>query len=202
MTPSAARDSQTPPTVVNSLGLHALLDRVQDDQSYTILDLGRALEANLRFWSQFSCRLHIHDLYRTLLERKAAVGPDEESARADFSALLAFSRDIVFDIILAWDLFNYLELRELEALVHGLSRWCRRGTGLFALISSLPKISASPMMFRILSREQLTYESPSQRTRPCPCHTPRDIARLMGRFTVSRSFLSRHRIQEYVFTFE
>lgn len=202
MTPSAPRDTNTPPAVINSLGLQALLARVRDDQSYTILDLGPALEANVRFWSEFSCWLHIHDFYRTLREWKAAVGPAEEAEEPDFSGLLAFSEDTVFDIILAWDLFNYLELRELEALVRELIPWSRRGTRLFALVSSLPRISASPLMFRILNREQLTYELPSQRTRPCPRHSPRDIARLMGQFIVSRSFLSRQGIQEYVFTFE
>lgn len=201
MTPSAPRDIQTSPAVINSLGLQALLDGVRDDQSYTILDLGPAREANVRFWSEFSCWLHIHDFYRTLLEWKA-VGPVEEVVEPDFSTRLAFGEDTVFDIILAWDLFNYLELSELEALSQELSRWSRRGTRLFALVSSLPRISVSPLMFSILNRQQLTYELPGQRTKPCPRHSPRDIARLMGRFTVSRSFLSRQGIQEYVFTFE
>jgi hypothetical protein len=199
---SAPRESYRSPPLHNSLGLQALLERVQDDRSITILDLGPALEANVRFWSEFSCSLHIHDFYRSFRERRAAVGPAEGFEEAAFSALLAFSADTVFDLILAWDLFNYFDLRELEAFIQSLSRWCRRGTRLFALISSLPKISASPLMFRILGREQMAYEMPTRLTRPCPRHSPRDVARLMGRFIVSRSFLSRHGIQEYVFTFE
>ena len=185
-----------------SLGLKALLDQVRDDRSYSILDLGPALEANVRFWSQFSCRLHIHDFYRGYREWKAATVPEEASEEAAFSALLPFSDETVFDIILAWDLFNYFDLRELEALVQRLSRWCRPGTRLFALISSLPTISASPMMFRILNREQMIYEIPSPDTRPCPRHQPRDIARLMAGFTVASSFLLRHGIREYVFAFK
>jgi len=202
MTLSAARETRVSPAVCKSLGLHALLDRVRDDRSYSILDLGPALEANVRFWSQFSCWLNIHDFYRSFRQQKASAVPEEESKETTFSSLLDFSDEEVFDIILAWDLFNYLDLRELEALVQRLSRWCRRGTRLFALISSLPKIPASPMVFRILNCEQMIYEIPTQATRPCPRHLPRDIARLMGRFKVFRSFLSRHGIQEYVFAFE
>lgn len=199
---AAPGDPQASPPAYNSLGLRALLDRIRDDRSYTILDLGPALEANVRFWSEFSCRLHIHDLYGRFRENKAAARPGEDSAETTISALLDFSEVTVFDIILAWDLFNYLDLRELEAFVQKLGRWCRRGTRLFALVSSLPRISALPLRIRILSREQLTCELSSERTRPCPRHSPRDIARVMGRFTVSRSFLSRHGIQEYIFTFE
>jgi hypothetical protein len=187
--------------VHKSLGLNALLDRVRGDRIYSILDLGPALEANVRFWSQFSCRLHIHDFYRSYREWKAAAVPKEEPEKAAFSALLQFSDETVFDIILAWDIFNYFDRRQLEALVQRLIRWCRPGTRLFALISSLPNISASPTMFSILNREQLVYEIPTRKTRPCPRHQPREIVRLMARFTVSSSFLLRQGIQEYVFTF-
>ena len=201
MTLSAPRETQVVPSVHKSLGLNALLGPVRGDRSYSILDLGPALDANVRFWSQFSCRLLIHDFYRSYREWKAAVVPEEESEEAAFSALLPFSDETVFDIILAWDVFNYFDLRELKALVQRLSLWCRPGTRLFALISSLPNISVSPTIFRILNREQMIYEISAQDTRPCPRHQPRDIARLMEGFTVSSSFLLHHGIQEYVFTF-
>ncbi len=199
---SAPRESQGSPEVHKSLGLKALLDRVRDDQVYSILDLGPALEANVQFWSQFTCRLYICDFYRSYRERKSAPAREEDSGEDAFDAPLAFSDKTVFDIILAWDLFNYLDLKELAALVQRLSRWCRSGTMLFTLISSLPKISMLPTMFRILNREQLIYKIPAQATRPCPRHQPRDIIRLMSGFTVSNSFLSRHGIQEYVFVFK
>jgi hypothetical protein len=202
MTQSVPRESVVSPAVCNSLGLNALIDTVRSDRSYSILDLGPALEENVRFWSQFSCRLYIPDFYRSYRERKSTVVPKEKAEEAIFSALLPFSDETIFDIILVWDLFNYFELRELEVLIRRLSRWCRRGTRVFALISSLPNISASPTKFRILNREQMIHEIPTQETRPCPGHQPRDIAKLMARFTVSCSFLLRHGIQEYVFAFK
>ncbi|KPJ69998.1 hypothetical protein AMJ44_01610 [candidate division WOR-1 bacterium DG_54_3] len=202
MTPSAPRETVVSPTVCKSLGLNALLDTVQDDRTYSILDLGPALEDNVQFWSQFSCWLHIQDFYRSYQEWKAAPKPEEECEEAAFSVLLPFSDETVFDIILVWDLFNYFDLRELAVLVQRLSRWCRPGTRLFALISILPTISVSPTMFRILNREQMIHEIPTQETRPSPRHQPRDIVRLMAQFTVSCSFLLRHGIQEYVFVFK
>lgn len=202
MTLSVSLEPQFSPFAYRSLGLQALLDRVTDDRSYSILDLGPAVEANVRFWSEFSCCLYIQDFWRSYRDKKAASEPAEDVDGSAFSGRLAFRADTVFDIVLAWDLFNYLDLRELEAFVQRLSRWCRRGTRLFALISHLPRISASPMKFKILDCEQMVYEVPTQLTRPCPRHSPRDVARMMGRFIVSRSFLSRHGIREYVFAFE
>jgi hypothetical protein len=189
-------------TVCKSLGLNALLDTMREDRIYSILDLGPASKDNLRFWSQFSCRLHIEDFFSSYREWRATVSPEEESEDEAFSALLAFSDETVFDIILAWDLFNYFDLRELEVLVQRLSRWCRPGTRLFALISDLPEISVSPTVFKIINRKEMIHEISSQKSRPCPRHQPRDIARLMARFDISCSFLLRHGIQEYLFEFK
>lgn len=199
---SASRETVVSPAVCKSLGFNALLDTVRSDESFSILDLGPALEENVRFWSQFSCRLSIQDFYRSYRDRKAAHEPEEKLKKTALTALLPFGDETVFDIILAWDLFNYFDLKELEVLVRRLSRWCRPGTKLFMLISLLPDIPQSPTMFRILNREQMIHDIPTQETRPCPRHQPRDIVRLMARFTVSCSFLMRHGIQEYVFEFK
>ena len=188
-----------PPAVCKSLGFNALLDTMRSDKSYSILDLGPALEENVRFWSQFSCRLYIQDFYRSCQEWKAAHGPEEKLKRAALNALLPFDGETVFDIILVWDLFNYFDLKELEVLVQRLRRWCRPGTKFFMLISLLPDIPMSPTKFRILDRGKMIHDIPTRETRPCPRHQPRDIAKLMARFTVSCSFLMRHGIQEYVF---
>ena len=189
------------PTVFKSLGLNALLEKLQDDRTYSILDLGPAFKDNVRFWSQFSCWLHIQDFYRSYLEWKTTAKPEEKCDETAFSLLLPFSDETVFDIILVWDLFNYFDLGELTALVQRLSRWCRPGTRLFAMISILPDISMSPTMFRILNREQMIHEISTQETKPSPRHQARDVVRLMAQFTVSCSFLLRHGIQEYIFEF-
>jgi hypothetical protein len=202
MTLSVPRESAASSAVCNSLGLNALLDTVRSDRSISILDLGPALEENVQFWSQYSCRLYIQDFYRSYQDWKATASQEKESEKAAFSLLLPFSDDTVFDIILAWDLFNYFELWKLEEFVKRLSRWCRRGSRIFVLISSQPDISMSPTKFRILNREQMIHEIPTRAKKLCPRYQPRDIARLMARFTVSCSFLLRRGMQEYVFAFK
>jgi hypothetical protein len=202
MTPSPAQVAPVYPAVHKSLGLNVLLDSVRGNQSYSILDLGPALDANVRFWSRFSCRLYIQDFYRCYREGKAALAaPPAGSEGACFSGLLPFSDGTVFDIILAWDIFNYFDLRELKALVQRLSRFSRPRTRFFALLSSLPDIPASPMRFRIINRQNVTCEIQTRETRPGPGYEPRDIVRLMAPFRVSSSFLMRQGIREYVFAF-
>jgi hypothetical protein len=199
MTGIAPRNFHLEPGVYKSLGLNTLLRSIQDDRKYFILDLGQPLGINVEFWSRYRCRLYIEDFYRGY-KAKAAPG-SEVSREAIFADLLRFSEETSFDIILAWDLFNYLAPEEIEMLVLRLSRWCRAGTLLFSLISSLPLIPAEPTDFRILDSERMIYDTRTHETRPCPRYHPRDIAKFVARFEVSVSFLLRHGIQEYVFAY-
>jgi 2-polyprenyl-3-methyl-5-hydroxy-6-metoxy-1,4-benzoquinol methylase len=197
MTRPILQDSPSQPAVYKSLGLSTLLRFLRDDRKPTILDLGPALGANVEFWSRHQCRLHIEDFYRDFIAR--ASNENEESKASIFADLLAFNEELSFDIVLTWDLFNYLDLAQLEGLVRHVSRFCKPGAALFALISSQPDIPDQPTVFRILDTERMVYETRTQITRPCPRHQPREVAKAMGLFQVSSSFLLRNGIQEYVF---
>jgi len=200
MTRINPEDVQLSPAAYTSLGLNALLRPLKSDRKYRILDLGPALGANVEFWSQFYCRLTLDDFYS---DYRARMDSEPETSRERLLAdLLSFDDQSVFDVILVWDLFNYLDPDELLMLVRQLSRWCRQGTVLFALISSfLPNIPSKPTLFRILDRERMTYQVRTRETRPCARHLPRDLARLLAGFEVSCSFLLRNGTQEYVFTY-
>lgn len=206
------------PVVHRSLGLEALLQQMQPDQRYTILDLGSAFGVNVEFFSQFPCKIYIEELYRSLasspafyseladssekLEEDPSEKQLEDSSEKLFEKLLPYPMDTRFDVILTWDVFNYLAREQLVGLVRHLSRFCRPGTFLFSLISILPEIPDQPTSFKILDRERLLYENSSPVSKPCPRYQPRDVNKIMVGFRVSNSFLMRHGIQEYLFVYE
>jgi hypothetical protein len=170
---------------------------------YSILDLGAARGVNIGYWSQFGCRIWIEDLFRSI-PPLPSVAEEDESAVVEgiFDEILDYGADTRFDVILAWDLFNYVGPQLLEALVSRLTYYCHSGTYLFALISNLQQIPAEPIVFKIVDTERMVYETTTLDTRACPRYQPRDIARLMARFRVAGSFLLRHGMQEYVFVCE
>jgi Methyltransferase domain len=131
-------------------------------------------------------------------ERDATL--EEGASIADrIGGLLGFPDDTRFDAVLAWDLLNYLDRREMAALDEQLVRFCRPGAVLFALISILKQIPAEPMRFRILDQERLAYETRTTGTRPCPRYAPAELTELLRGFRLDRSFLLRHGVQEYLF---
>lgn len=182
-------------------GLGVLFEQLIQGRKYSILDLGPALSINIDFWSQIPCKIYIQDFYRSL--RTSGLFPPDEgvSCESVFEKLLPSEPDVHVDIILCWDLLNYFKPSEIEGLARCLSCYCQRGTLLFALVSSLPQITAEPITFRILDRTQLLYEIHSQAAIPAPRYLVRDIIRLMSGFQVLGSFLLRNGFQEHLLSY-
>jgi len=182
-----------------SLALGALLQQLEPGRLHTILDFGPALGGNLKFWTPYASRICFEDYYRTWEELGSPRPADGSYDATTLQSLFAFDRNDRFDIILTWDLLNYLEPDHTQAIAGLLSRYCRAGALLFALLSSSPSIPLHPNRFRILNQEQVLYEKVGSGSRPCPRYQPRDVARMMPGFQVLNSFLLRHGVQEYLF---
>ena len=194
--------SSTHSEVYTSLALNALFHQLRSNRKYNILDLGPAFAANVDFFSQFLCKIYIEDLYRTLNSFDFFSPENGFSYDAVYEYLLPYSTNSHFDVILTWDLFNYLERDEFKYLVRHLSRFCRSGTLLFALISTLKHIPEKPINFKIVDSQSLIYETSSTVLRSCPQYQQTDFNQLMSSFRVCNSFLLRHGVKEYLFVRE
>jgi hypothetical protein len=203
-TTGASRDDAG---IQKSLGLGALVQQLQPDRKYTILDLGPAMGANLEFWSQYPCKIHLADFAGIL--NSGALDEDEDQEEEEeeedprlFDWILPFDAEVRFDIILCWDFFNYIKLNKVTLLVRHLSRFCTSGTLLFALLSSAQKMPAKPTVYKILDPERIQYMAQTGSLVDSPRYNPRDINKMMVGFEVSNSFLLRNGIQEYLFVYE
>lgn len=94
-----------------------MLQRVEEGERVTVLDVGPALPETVAFFSNGPCTLHIADLFSALPL------PPEDAGFAyseQFRALLPLPRNTRFDICLFWDLFNYLPAAAASALMQVL----------------------------------------------------------------------------------
>ena len=183
----------------SSLALRALLSQLEEEQKYTILDLGAADGANVDFFSQICCTLYIENLYQTVTSLRLQ-GPDDGFQYEElFRQLLPFKKLFQFDIVLAWDLLNYLSRLEFQYLMQHLDRYCRSGTLLFALVSTRKEIPERPMHFKILGVDQVIYESEPVALRPAPRFKESELEVLMPKFHAYKCFLLRNGMKEYLF---
>jgi hypothetical protein len=186
------------PEVHRSLGLAALFAELSTRSKLEVLDLGSAVGGNIEFLSRYGCKLYIEDLYTALVASLAGGG--ERLGPSFFANFLSFPEGTRFNAVLAWDLFNYLERKELADLSSYLARYCQPDAQLLALVAIGKQIPQQPHRFKIVDSEHLAYERQSAAERPCPRYAPAELAELMHGFRLDRSFLMRHGVQEYLFT--
>ena len=183
------------PEVHRSLALSALFEGIRG-RKVNVLDLGSAVGSNVEFLSQYGCKLFIEDLYAALSSRTSGEG---DLAGSEFFAdFLSLPEDTRFDVILAWDLFNYLHRKELATFSEQLRRFSHKGTLLLALISYHKQIPTQPYRFKIKDEQTLVYERRTGSERPSPRLAPAEVTGLLKGFRVDRSFLLKHGIQEYL----
>ena len=195
---AAPSQTVTEPEVHRSLALPTVFQTMARGAKSNVLDLGPAMGANVEHLSGYGCRLSIEDLYQT---RTSSTDVGELGAEF-FAQLLPLPNGPQFDVVFAWDLFNYFTRKELAHLTARLRQACRPGAQVLALIWIHKTIPAQPIRFRFRGTDQLLYDRRTSMERPGPRFQPAEINNLMSGFHVDRSFLLRHGIQEYLFVRE
>ncbi len=182
----------------HSLALKHVLRRFRAVGGTRILDLGPAMGRNVQYLGRFAPKIHIADLYSSLKNLPPRRSPDRSRFERILEKDLPKPGGRPVDLILAWDLLNYLERAQLSQLGQYLGGLCRRESLMFALIANHKQISDTPTRFLIIDADTLRYETPSRSTRPAPQYKEPDLDRLMPAFEVETSFLLRNGMQEYV----
>lgn len=192
------RPAESAPPAHRSLVLKALLDSLRRFPRPAVLDLGAPLGSNLDLLRALSCRVSIADLHRLL-----AFEPPERGVRESFPALLERLLPAPppggFAAVLSWDLFNYLRRDQIQALTTRLAPTLEAGAQVLAFVWTRPTIPCAPLRYRMLDDENVVGEGAREPERPAPLYKQPDFARMMPGFAVSRSYLLRNGIQEYLF---
>ena len=190
--PTAEEAAPAAPEAHGSLALAQLLAELHPDRRLHILDLGPAIGANVAFWTErYLCTVEVADVYPAI-----AAGDDPAAAAA--AALPDDPAARPADVLLAWDLFNYLDRDRLRALGRRLAARTRPGGVLFAMLWTGKEIPIEPGRFPIRDGGELLYGLDASRTRPGPRYRPAEIAAMTPGFSADRNFLLRHGVQEYL----
>jgi hypothetical protein len=187
------------PVVHTSLGLSALCQRLEGSCAWNILELGRALGENVEFWSRYSEYIYVADLSSGMPLPEPDPSEESESPGPDWAGLLPLPEESRFNVILAWDLLNYIQLSTVAGLADYLDRFCRPAAVIFASIFDLRQMPEEITSYRIVDESRLSYECGSAGMRPCPRHQPRALTAVMRQFQVANSFRLRNGVVEYLF---
>jgi len=186
--------------VQTSLGLKALCQKLEGISGLKVLELGPARSANIEFWSHYGSRIFIADLRSSL--PLPYLAEDQQFPESEWDRILGLPKGGIFDVILAWDLLNYLEISSVSSLIHFLKQHCHPGAVLFTLIFDQKQMPEKITVYRISDESHLIYECSGSEMKSCPRHQPRAIESVMSHFRTSNSFRLRNGIVEYLFIYE
>ena len=195
--------SQAPATkrLNSSSALEHVATRLADVSPCTVLDLGPPIAANLAFYARYGAKITIADFYRFYRPRRGK-SLERASARASlFDELVPHDASTRFELVMAWDLLNYLSLDEITWLMDGMSRLCSKGALMSAIVSGSGDMPLTPSNYTIVDTQTLLNETRTSRVRPSPNHSERTLARVTRGLRVERRFQMRNATAEYLFSF-
>jgi hypothetical protein len=179
-----------------SPGLEEALRGVPDDGSCKVLDLGPSVADNVEFVSSFASYLQIVDA----IDRNLAGDDIEGGGFGRLSTLqgLFGKHRRSFNLVLVWDVLNYLSTDQAERLIQAVAELCRPNARLHAIIFATDMMAAVPNRYRIVDGARLSYEPGTTELRGVPNLPPAAVGKLLKGFRVEHSFVLQHGVHEYV----
>lgn len=177
----------------------SLLEQLhQAEQRCVVLDLGPARTETIAVFGQFRSRLDIADIADGVERLADELELDELQRRIE--AMLPPPQEERANVILCWDLLNYVNRQALAALMTAVAERARPGAYAHALIAySSSTMSARPGCYVPLDEQRLVNLAPAQAERPSPRYSPEDLTNCMPRYRVERARLLRNGMQEFLF---
>lgn len=185
-----------------SLGL-AELTRDMVKSGDKVLDLGPLSCGTTQAFLSKNCQCYIEDLIEYLEE----LSPDDDPKTALKNHLLTKPATVKFDVVLCWDILNFLDLDVIEYLFELLSPHLKQGTIVHAMRYAGGTLPGKPRRFRLL--HDFNFEFSEDQSYPqihCRAHTTMTLLKSMKRFSLFNSLMKRegmhNQLSEYFLEYD
>lgn len=139
-----------------SPGLTAVYNASNGRNNNRILDLGPSKSSAFRFFSELSSKIIFEGLDEFIVEKGHL--PAESFAEELKDYCLPKRADEKFDVVLAWDYFNYLPFANVIKLMEVLRPWCKPDTLIFAIRYAGNSVPSAPPTFEIRDKHHLKVD--------------------------------------------
>ncbi len=170
----------------HAVAFAAALQRLGDARHARLLDLGPVVGANLEIFRRVARSVVVADLSAACgLGESVRLGESDRPARAVDDVLASVPGQV--DLVLAWDLFNYLSLDAVAALCARLAERTSPGAALHAFIAAGGAMPARPGRWLVRASDRLVLEASTVAERPAPGWLPAVVEKTLSGFRVERS---------------
>jgi len=187
------------PTSLNTMVFADLLSQPPTDRAIRILDLGSVRQSTIDFFSDYHCHILVTGLCDDFVTGK---GLDKASLK-QLQQLIA--RDIKrhnnnhYDLILCWDLLNYLDKEQFSMLLSQLLPALTSVTRCHSFLYTTANRPPRPGGFQIERKEQMIIvESLTEQNHSCSV-TQTTLGKYLPNYKTLRTVLMRNGTQELAF---
>ncbi len=182
-----------------------LAQRFLEPGKCQVLDLGAPAKSNVAFFFGGPCKFYLEDLNRFFIaprERRESKGDEDDNVASAIAEALSYEHTARFDLVLAWDLFSYLDRATIEMLMARVARSCHTGTLLFLTVSTAATIPSAPARISMTHGGRLHYRSAVDGPGiPNPRFSTTALQSMLPDFRLLHSFLLKDEMQEFLFSY-
>lgn len=175
------------------------IDDLDSEQRIAVLDLGKIRSGTVELFSAYRCRLDISDLPDLLPLPDSEDDPEIRSQT--LASALALHEARPLDLILCWNLLNYLKPDDIRQLVELLAPRFKASTRLHALMEyASPLMPATPGAWVPDASARLHASQVDEDQIDAPRYKPKELERLMPQLRPEKTVLLGNGLQEFLFT--
>lgn len=185
---------------MNSPLLFDLLNNWNDERYYEIFDIAPANQQQLDYFSRVHCKLFLPACSERLMAIPINEETQEDEILQELAACIAFRRTekANLDLLMLWDLPNYLDPRLLQEWVRFILPHCQSDAVLHMYIQTREKMPELPGRYRFCSGQKVTVENRSTTMAKCPMYYQEALHKILHPFRVKKGILLSNGLQEYL----
>lgn len=186
---------------MNSPLLFGALQALDPESRVEILELSPANTQFLDYFSQFHCKLYLPGCRDQLLTLRHDDSGTEQPLSSAFKRSIPWPEDetCTLDLVLLWDLPNYLDKRVLSALISYLAPQVSKKTVLHTYIHTRQTMPARPGDYRLTPENNVQVDMPATWNGASPMYYQELLNKVFAPFRVDRGMLLANGLQEYIF---
>jgi len=184
--------------LLNSPLLFGVLQSLDAEALVCVLDLAPVNGQLLEYFSAYHCKLILPGYRDALL----ALRPPEDESQPPLASVLAselpLPQSAPLDLILLWDLPNYLDKDVLTALITYLLPHVDDHTVLHMYLHTRQRMPSQPGDYRLSPEQAVMVELSALGTATSPKYYQELLHKIVAPFRIARGMLLGNGLQEYI----